>query len=191
MSMHLTLVLIGVDIPGSGLLREGRHDPRTGQWAFPPSRHAGAHGLEATQTERRFDLVELDRFRYDTPAQITAWTRHLAAIEQQLRLMDAVPGMLTGGAMPEYLYRRTSGVVGLLERLIEDGCREAIDTGTEYLDQALLDNVTLSLPDASSRDAAAGEIPAIPPGGGAGKRKRGRSTVFDDRGPAAGTGSGS
>src|SRR5437773_5630017 len=194
MSMHVTLVLIGVDIPGSGLLREGRHDPRTGQWAFPPSRQAGVHALEATQTERRFDLVELDRFRYDTPAQITAWTRHLAGIEQQLRLMDAAPGMLTGGTMPEYLYRRTSGVVGLLERLIEDGCREAIDTGTEHLGQALLDNVALSLPGALSRDAQAGEIPAIPPGpvppGGssARKRKRGRSTVFDDRGPATGTG---
>ena len=151
MSMHVTLVLIGVDIPGSGLLREGRHDPRTGQWAFPPSRHAGAHQLEATQTERRFDLVELDRFRYDTPAQITAWTRHLAAVEQQLRLMDAGPGMLTDGTMPEYLYRRTNGVVGLLERLIEDGCREAVDTGTERLDQALLDNVALSLPDTRPR----------------------------------------
>ena len=189
MSMHVTLVLIGVDIPGSGLLREGRRDPRTGQWAFPPSRQAGVHALQATQTERRFDLVELDRFRYDTPAQITAWTRHLAGIEQRLRLMDADPGMLTGGTMPEYLYRRTDGVVGLLERLIEDGCREAIDTGTERLTQALLDNVTLSLPDAGSRDAEAGEIPAIPSGGsGAGKRKRGRSTVFDDRGPASGTG---
>lgn len=60
-----------------------------------------------TSTGRRFDLVELDRFRYDTPAQI---------------------------------------------------------------------------------------IPAIPPGpvssggSGAGKRKRGRNTVFDDRGPATGTG---
>ena len=187
MSMHVTLVLIGVDIPGSGLLREGRHDPATGQWAFPPSRHAGIRQLEATQTERRFDLVELDRFRYDTPAQITAWTRHLAGIEQQLRLMNAAPGMLTDGTMPEYLYRRTSGVVGLLERLIEDGCREAIDTGAECLSQALLDSVTLSLPDAGGRDAGAGEIPAIPPGpqpGGseARKRKRGRSTVFDDPG---------
>ena len=195
MSMHVTLVLIGVDIPGSGLLREGRHDPRTGQWAFPPSRHAGVHQLEATQTERRFNLVELDRFRYDTPAQITAWTRHLAAVEQQLRLMDAGPGMLTGGTMPEYLYRRTNGVVGLLERLIEDGCREAVDTGTERLDQALLDSVALSLPDIHDRDAGAGEIPPIPPappragGSGAGKRKRGRNSVFDDRGPAAGTGS--
>jgi hypothetical protein len=36
MSMHTTLVLIGVNIPGSGLLREGRHDPRTGHWMFPP-----------------------------------------------------------------------------------------------------------------------------------------------------------
>jgi hypothetical protein len=194
MSMHVTLVLIGVDIPGSGLLREGRHDPRTGQWILPPSRHAAARGLEATQTERRFDLIELDRFRYDTPPQITAWTRHLAGVEQQLRLMDAAPGMLTGGTMPEYLYRRTDGVVGLLERLIEDGCREAIDTGTERLTRALLDTVVLSLAGASGRDAGAGEVPAVPPGpaqpGGkdTGKRKRGRSTVFDDHGPASGAG---
>jgi len=131
MSMHVTLVLIGVDIPGSGLLREGRHDSRAGQWILPPSRHATIHGLEATQTERRFDLIELDRFRYDTPAQITAWVQHLAGVEDQLRLMKAPPGMLTDGALPEYLHKRTNGVVGLLERLIEDGCREAIDTGTE------------------------------------------------------------
>ncbi len=194
MSMHVTLVLIGVGIPGSGLLREGRHDPRTGQWILPPSRHAAIHGLEATQTERRFDLIELDRFRYDTPPQITAWTRHLAGVEQQLRLMDAAPGMLTGGTMPEYLYRRTDGVVGLLERVIEDGCREAIDTGTERLTETLLDTVVLSLAGARGRDAEAGEIPAVPPGpappGGkdTGKRERGRSTVFDDRGPASGAG---
>ena len=105
--------------------------------------------------------------------------------------MDAAPGMLTGGTMPEYLYRRTSGVVGLLERLIEDGCREAIGTGAEHLGQTLLDSVALSLPDARGRDADAGEIPAIPPapaqadGSQARKRKRGRNTVFDDRGPAS------
>jgi hypothetical protein len=192
MSMHVTLVLIGVDIPGSGLLREGRHDPRTGQWVFPPSRNAGGCGLEATQTERRFDLIELYRFRYDTPAQITAWTRHLAGIEQQLRLMDAAPGMLTDGTMPEYLYRRTSGVVGLLERLIEDGCREAIGTSAERLTETLLDSVALDLAGAPGRDPGAGEIPAVPPQPAArrdpGKRRHGRNTVFDDRGPASGTG---
>src|SRR5258708_15575846 len=146
MSMHVTLVLIGVDIPGSGLLREGRHDPRTGQWAFPPSPQAGVHALQATQTERRFDLVELDPVRYDTPAQITAWTPHPAGIEQQLRLMDAHPGMLTGGTTPEYIYRRTNGVVGLLERLLEDGCPEAIATGTRPPNQALLAHVPPRLP---------------------------------------------
>ena len=71
--------------------------------------------------------------------------------------------MLTDGTMPEYLYRRTNGVVGLLERLIEDGCREAVDTGTERLDQALLDSVALGLPDIHDRDAGAGEIPPSRP----------------------------
>ena len=81
MSMHVTLVLIGVDIPGSGLLREGRLRPGTpARWSSLPSRHARVHGLEATQTERRFNLVELDRFRYDTGEQITAWISHLTGV---------------------------------------------------------------------------------------------------------------
>jgi hypothetical protein len=194
MSMHVTLVLIGVDIPGSGLLREGRHDPRTGQWILPPSTQAKTYGLEPTQTERRFDLVELGRFRYDTPHNIAAWTEHLAGLEQHLRLMKAAPGMLTDGAMPEYLFRRTDGVVGLLERLIEDGCREAIASEEEHLTASLLDSVAIDLAHAPGRDPDAGEIPAVPstsdaPGKGgkasAGKRKRGRNTVFDDHGPAA------
>lgn len=115
MSMSVTLILVGVGIRQSGLLRGGHPDPRTGQWAFPP----GADDAQ-TQTERRFDLADLGPFRHDTPADIEARVRHLAGIEDQLRLLRAEPGMLTSGDMPEYLFRRTSGVVGLLERLIED-----------------------------------------------------------------------
>ncbi|MFF7656881.1 TniB family NTP-binding protein [Streptomyces sp. NPDC007983] len=195
MSMHVTLILIGVDIPGSGLLREGRHDARTGQWVLPPSRHAKVHGLEATQTERRFDLVELDHFRYDTPPQITAWVQHLAGLEDQLRLMNAPPGMLTDGHMPEYLFERTHGVVGLLERLVEDGCQEAIDTGTECLTEPLLEGIALNLSSEPGRDPNAGEIPDVPATQAAATarqaakrpapRRRGRNTVFDDQGPAA------
>lgn len=192
MSMHVTLVLIGVDIPGSGLLREGRHDPRSRQWILPPSAKAKTYGLEPTQTERRFDLIELGRFRYDTPHDIAAWTQHLAGLEQHLRLMNAAPGMLTNGAMPEYLFRRTDGVIGLLERLIEDGCREAIASGDERLTESLLDNVTIDLATAPGRDPDAGEIPCVPSTpatdndkkGQARKRKAGRNTVFDDPGPA-------
>jgi AAA domain len=199
MSMHVTLVLIGVDIPGSGLLREGRHDRHTGQWILPASEHAKVHGLEATQTERRFDLVELDRFRYDSPPQMAAWVQHLAGVEDQLRLMNAAPGMLTDGVMPEYLYRRTNGVVGLLERLMEDGCREAIESGEERLTDRLLDSIEISLSGATGRDPDAGEVPVVPPQparsgkgrGGSSKRTRGRNTAFDDHGPTAAARTGS
>ncbi|MBN1171082.1 MAG: AAA family ATPase [Micromonosporaceae bacterium] len=181
MSMHTTLVLIGVDIPGSGLLREGRHDPRTGQWVLPPP----AGDEASTQTERRFDLIRLEPFRYDTPQNIAAWVAHLAGLEHHLRLLKAAPGTLTDGAMPEYLFRRTAGVVGLLERLVEDGCTEALDTGAETLTENLLDTITINLGNDPTRDPAAGEIPAVPTTSQprcAPKQRRGRNTVFDDHG---------
>jgi chloramphenicol 3-O-phosphotransferase len=185
MSMHLTLVLIGVGIPQSGLLREGWHDPRSGQWSLPPSGRAKSFNDEAaTQTERRFDMVNLDPFSYDTPDSIAAWIAHLTGIETQLRLLRAEPGMLTTGAMPEYLFSRTRGIVGLLERLIEDGCSNAINTGAERLTADLLDGIDIDLGNVPAR--AAGEIPHVPPRPTAPGRKRGkaRNTVFDDRGPS-------
>lgn len=191
MSMHVTLVLIGVDVPGSGLLHEGRPGGHLGQRLLPGLPPAQVRGLEATQTQRRFDLIELGPFRYDTAAQITAWTQHLAGIETQLRLMNAAPGMLTAATMPEYLFRRTNGVVGLLERLIEDGCGHAIAAGVERLTQTLLDGVVLN---AAGNDTAAGNSPrtAAQPGQpeeppGKGKRRRGRNTAFDDNGQAGET----
>jgi hypothetical protein len=174
MSMHVTLVLVGVDIPGSGLMDEGR--------ATAHQRRRPVNGWEPTQTERRFDLVELDRFRYDTPEQTTAWTSHLAGVENHLRLLKAHPGMLTGSTMPEYLYARTNGVVGLLERLIEDGCTEAITNGTERLNEPLLDSLPLTLADAAGRDAHAGEIPTVPA-----RPRRRRNGAFDDHGPTSAT----
>lgn len=184
MSMHTTLVLIGVNIPGSGLLREGRHDPRTRQWVFPPS--AAALGDEpSTQTERRFDLVHLEPFRYDTPHNIAAWTTHLAGIGQHLRLFEADADMLLGGTMPEYLFRRTNGVVGLLERLVEEGCAEALGTGAERLTQDLLDAIPINLGNDPTRDATAGEVPPVPevaPAPSPRRTGRARNTVFDDPG---------
>ncbi len=188
MSMHVTLVLIGVGIPNSGLLREGRHDGRTGQWVFPRGgrRRSRSYNDEAaTQTERRFDLINLDPFRYDTAPEIAAWIAHLAGIEQQLRLFGAEPGMLTSEAMPEYLFRRTNGVVGLLERLIEDGCTRAIDTAEERLTIQLLNDIELNLGNIPNRDRDAGEVPPVPPRPvrvSWTRRSRSRNTVFDDHG---------
>lgn len=188
MSMNVTLILVGVDIPGSGLLREARWDGKTRQWVMPSSEHARVHGFETTQTERRFDLVELDRFRYSTAEEMTAFHDHLRGLEGNLRLLSAKPGMLTGGSMPEYLIRRTGGVVGLLERIVEDGAQEAMDSGKEVLDEALLDEIVISLDD-PGRDPGAGEIPAVPDGAGPARKatraRKKRNTVFDDHGPAA------
>ncbi|MFD6068666.1 AAA family ATPase [Amycolatopsis lurida] len=187
MSMHTTLVLVGVNIPGSGLLREGRHDPRTGHWVFPPPRgHLGDD--PSTQTERRFDLIHLEPFTYDTPDGIAAWTAHLAGLQDELRLFHAGPDMLTGGTMPEYLFRRTSGVVGLLERLVEEGCADAVDTGTEVLTEDLLDGILIDLGNDPTRDPTAGEVPAVPaPGTRKRRGRKPRNTVFDDTGtPSAG-----
>jgi hypothetical protein len=51
MIMYTKLVLVGVNIRGSGPLREGRHDPRNRQWLLPSP--ATAYGDElATQSER-------------------------------------------------------------------------------------------------------------------------------------------
>jgi AAA domain-containing protein len=181
--LNVTLVLIGVDIPGSGLLRGARADPRAGQWAFPAVSHREA---AATQTDRRFDLAGLDPFDYSTPAGITAFLEHLAGIEDQLRLLRSFDGMLTAGEMPEYLFRRTHGIVGLLRRLIEDGCARAIATGEERLTPELLAGTAIRLGSLDDLDPGAGEVPDIPrdvtPPQQPKKKRRPRNTVFDDHG---------
>ncbi|MEU7205914.1 TniB family NTP-binding protein [Streptomyces sp. NPDC045470] len=195
MDLDVTLVLIGVNIPRSGLLREGWHDPRTKQWVYAPLKKGKSYNPEAsTQTERRFDMVDLDPFDDSTPAGTEAFVQHLVGIENQIRLFGAGPGTLSAGDMPEYLFRRTHGIVGLLRRLIEDGLVKAMESGLENLTTDLLDEITINLGNVPGhddiRDADAGEIPDVDtaPRPGPGKKpKKGRNTVYDDPGtpPAA------
>ncbi|MEV7356880.1 hypothetical protein [Kitasatospora sp. NPDC091276] len=70
--------------------------------------------------------------------------------------------MLTCGATPEYLFRRTGGVIGLLRRLIEGGCTEAMARGRERLTTELLDGAVIRPEQLGDLDALAGEVPAIP-----------------------------
>jgi hypothetical protein len=189
MSLPVTLVLVGAGIPKSGLLRDGRRDPRTGQWLFPPVRDRGRSRNDDApgQTDLRFELTDLNRFTYGTPKGIAAWTAHLVGIEQQLRLLNDCNGMLSDNGMPEYLYDRTGGIVGLLRKLVQEGCRHAIETGAETITAELLDALALSPDDLPDLDPGAGELPDIPAQPSPKPCKR-RSTVFDDRGtPASGT----
>lgn len=190
MSFQVTLILTGVNIPGLGLLREAKWDSKKRQWVLPPLETTRVHGLEVTQTERRFEMVELDRFRYDTPQAIQDFTDHLQGIEDHLRLLNAKKGMLTSGGMPEYLMRRSGGVVGILGRLIADGAQEAMDSERETLDEALLDEIVLGSEEPEephqAQDHSAAPASAASPKRRSG-RSRGRNTVFDDHGPQAGT----
>jgi hypothetical protein len=89
--------------------------------------------------------------------------------------------------------KRTGGVVGLLERLVEDGCMQAIDSGEERLTTELLDSVEINLGNLPNRDPTAGEIPPIPPPAAKAKPtggKRPRNTVFDDHGTPPATAQG-
>ena len=183
MDLNVTLVLIGVDIPGSGLLRGARADRSAGQWAFPAGSDRDA---AATQTDRRFDLVDLEPFDYSTADGMTAFLEHLAGIEDQLRLLRSFDGMLTAGDMPEYLFRRTGGIVGLLRRLIEDGCAKAIATGEERLTRDLLAGTVIGRDSLAGLDPEAGEVPDIPDDDihapPRKNKRRPRNTVFDDHG---------
>lgn len=184
MSMRVTLVLIGVGIPDSGLLSGGWQNPKTGQWEFPEPGREDFKDAASTQTARRFDLVDLRPFSYDTAGDIADFVDHLAGLEDELRLFNAREGMLTAGEMPEYIYRRTGGVVGLIERLIEDGASLAMDTGIEEITEELLDRVVIRTQH-PKRDRAAGEEGEVPPALPSKKAVQGRrprNTVFDDKG---------
>ncbi|WP_333761414.1 AAA family ATPase [Streptomyces sp. IBSBF 2390] len=188
MSMPVTLVLIGVGIPTSGLLREGRRDAKTHEWVYPPVRDRGRSPNDhaASQHERRFQVVDLDPFRYSTPEQMEAWVTHLRGVEGHMRLLNDTAGMLTDGDMPEYLFGRTGGVVGVLEKLIQRGLRLAMEDESERLTKDLLNQFTITPGDMPDLDAASGEQPNIPPHEPRPKKKpRKRITVYDDIGPDA------
>lgn len=181
MSFGVTLILTGVNIPGTGLLREAVRN-RAGQLMLPPLEATRVHGLEVTQIERRFEFVELGQFSFDTLAGTDAFIDHLRGIEDHLRLMKSKDGFLSEGTMPEYLRRRTGGVVGLLSRLIEDGAHEAMASGRETLTESQLDEIVIG------RDLPPDEIgPAPASDQDKPKRprrgKKPRNGSFDDRGP--------
>jgi hypothetical protein len=62
--------------------------------------------------------------------------------------------------MPEYLFRRTGGVVGLLSCLIEEAaCMACIETGAEQLGTELLDAIAIG-PNNHAAPAAAAPPPS-------------------------------
>lgn len=112
-----TIVGLGVDVEGSGILNEGEaswHERRL-----------------LTQTRSRFVNVTLDKFHYDTDENIDAFTGHVTHMLRSVPLLDqpeAVDPVLVSA-----LYARTQGVIGPLATLITHASLDAQRTGAEQI----------------------------------------------------------
>jgi len=160
METSVTIVGVGVDVANSGLLNEGNVAARERNLA--------------TQTRRRFKVLELESFNRSEEGQ-AAWFKHLQKVESVLPLLDRRPGMLTEHA--DLLYARTHGVIGSLTRLITEVGGEAIG-GTETITADAIHRAALDHA-ASSDDHAAPSIPAQQR-----RRRPGANSMYNDHGAA-------
>lgn len=92
------------------------------------------------QTGRRTTPLDMRPFTVDTETGRRQWRQMLLALEQRLALANTTPGMLADD-LSDYLFACSTGHIGSLMTLINRGCQRAIRTGTERLDQDLLDCV--------------------------------------------------
>ncbi|MEV6844466.1 hypothetical protein [Actinoplanes sp. NPDC051411] len=74
-----------------------------------------------------------------TSEQRTAWRALVSTLETMLRLQQHRAGTLV--ELAEYLYRRTSGMIGSLSQLVRGAAILAIEDGTEQITRDLLDQI--------------------------------------------------
>lgn len=121
-----TFLFAGVALKQRGLFSEGRN----GEFAA------------LAQTGRRWTLLQLHAFDPLTAIGAPVWRDTLLGIEQRLMLARMRPGTLAD-TLSDYLYIRSTGVIGSLMQLIRLGAIRAIRTGKETLDTDLLEQVSI------------------------------------------------
>lgn len=94
-------------------------------------------GVRGRQIAGRFTLIASTPFAYGTSEQRTTWRSLVSTLETMLRLHQHPAGTLVG--LDEYLYRRTSGMIGSLSQLVRGAAILAIEDGTEQITRELLD----------------------------------------------------
>lgn len=163
METSVTVIAMGVDVRGSGILYDGTR---------------GRDKQLRTQTARRFTVLDVEPFRYDTAPEIMAWVEHLAVIEASLPLLEKSPGMLSDSDLTEYLFEQTNGVIGVLADWIQLTAASVIgrptNKGGEFLTRTDFERVPVKGHyDDPTTETANTQRPA------ATKRRKGRNTVFD------------
>lgn len=166
METSVTIVAMGVDVHGSGILYDGK---------------SNREQQLRTQTARRFTVLTMDPFTYDTPSGIRAWVAHLRALEDDLFLLGKQEGMLSD-ALADYLYEKTQGVIGVLTKWVSVTAMKAVGrpdrNGGEFLTQA--DFAETPVPSVHSLNTDIDPLAPPPPGNsGTSKRKKGRNTMYD------------
>ncbi len=95
------------------------------------------------QNGGRFDLLPFAAASCATRADSENWVGTIRAFEDALVLLRHEPGTLP--CLYEYLHMRTAGKMQAISELIRKGARKAITTGTERIDEALLEQVRIDL----------------------------------------------
>jgi len=120
----VTFIYVGVGLERRGLVSEG----------------LAAGEEELAQNARRWTTLGVGPFEITAEAGRRTWRQLLLAIEKDLVLAGAHPGMVADD-LADYLFARSTGHFASLMTLITRGCRRAVRTGTEKLTRDLLDQV--------------------------------------------------
>lgn len=125
-----TFVYAGIDVEAAGLFA----------------------GVRGRQIAGRFTVIGASAFAYGASEQREQWRALVATMESTLRLHRHKTGSLV--ALEEYLYRRSSGMIGSLSHLVRGAAILAIEDGSERITRALLDIVPV---DHAAERSAAGD----------------------------------
>jgi DNA polymerase III delta prime subunit len=108
-------------------------------------------GHRGHQLARRFTPLKASPSNYSTIPQRQDWAKLIDGFERALRLHEHKPSSLL--PLADYLYGRTGGYIVSLSHLIREAAIKAILTGTERIDDEVLE--TVELDHAATEEAAA------------------------------------
>jgi hypothetical protein len=133
----VTFLFAGVNLNNRGILEEGGT-------------------LETAQTARRWTVLKMAPFQIDTAPEDDDWRTFIKTVEKRIVLADGHRGMLYN--LADYLFVRSSGYIGSLMDLVTRGIARAVRSGSEHIDQDLLDRITIDTAAEARRVSLAAEV---------------------------------
>ncbi|CDJ99374.1 TniB family protein [Microbacterium sp. C448] len=135
-----TFLFTGVNMTDTGLLSESKTTKK----------------LAMSQIARRWTRLALPPFAHPVDEHRKAWLSLLGTIETHLVLANAKPRMLREQA--DYLYERSTGMIGSLFKLITLGAVHAMRDGIEELTREVLDEIDIDVAAEDAREVVAKEL---------------------------------